>query len=114
MVSIRARLLTWIGLPFALLGVTALVSGNLLLSRQVNTTFDAMLLNAAERVERRIFSVDGELRINTHYFSISTLGSRGEGKIFYRIQDARGEMLAGFQGLEGPPAEVDQPIFYNT
>lgn len=114
MVSIRARLLTWIGLPFALLGLTALVSGNLLLSRQVNATFDAMLLNAAERVERRIFSVDGELRINTHYFSISTLGSRGEGKIFYRIQDAKGKMLAGFQGLEGPSAEVDQPVFYNT
>ncbi|SDJ68290.1 MULTISPECIES: sensor histidine kinase [Halomonadaceae] len=114
MISIRTRLLVWIGLPFVLLGVAALIVGNLLLSRQINSTFDAMLLNAAERVERRVYSVDGELRINTHYFSISTLGSRGEGKIFYRIRDAQGKMLAGFQGLEGPPTPVEEPVFYDT
>lgn len=102
MTSIRVRLLLWIGLPFTLVGILTLVASQVVLSRQINETFDDMLLNAAERLERRIHSVDGELRINMHYFSISTLGSRGEGKIFYRIRDDAGNMLAGFEGLEPP------------
>lgn len=114
MSSIRARLLLWIGLPFSLVGILTLVASQVVLSRQINETFDAMLLNAAERVERRIHSVDGELRINMHYFSISTLGSRGEGKIFYRIRDDAGNMLAGFEGLEGPPPGAITPAFYDT
>jgi two-component system, OmpR family, sensor histidine kinase TctE len=114
MSSIRARLLLWIGLPFTLVGILTLISSQVVLSRQINETFDAMLLNAAERVERRIHSVGGELRINMHYFSISTLGSRGEGKIFYRIRDDAGSMLAGFEGLEGPPTDPTTPIFYDT
>jgi two-component system sensor histidine kinase TctE len=114
MSSIRARLLLWIGLPYTLLGLLSLVLSQVVLSRQINETFDNMLLNAAERVEQRIYSVDGELRINMHYFSISTLGSRGEGKIFYRIRDDAGNMLAGFDGLEGPPSSATMPTFYNT
>ncbi|SES23612.1 two-component system, OmpR family, sensor histidine kinase TctE [Vreelandella subterranea] len=114
MTSIRARLLLWIGLPFTLIGILTLILSQVVLSRQINETFDAMLLNAAERIERRIHSVDGELRINMHYFSISTLGSRGEGKIFYRIQDDADTMLAGFEGLEGPPTNATRPVFYDT
>ena len=112
--SIRTRLLIWIGLPFTGLAMLALLSSYYLLSRQINETFDDMLLNAAERVERRIHAVDGELRVNMHYFSISTLGSRGDGKIFYRIQEVDGGMLVGFAGLEGPPDVPDQPLFYDV
>ncbi|WP_346298615.1 sensor histidine kinase [Halomonas sp. BM-2019] len=114
MTSIRLRLLLWIGLPFSLVGILTLVASQVVLSRQINETFDDMLLNAAERLERRIHSVDGELRINMHYFSISTLGSRGEGKIFYRIRDDAGNMLAGFDGLEPPPTNTSTPVFYDT
>ncbi|HSH49255.1 MAG TPA: sensor histidine kinase [Halomonas sp.] len=114
MTSIRARLLTWIGLPFLVLSIVVLLSSQVLLSRQINEAFDAMLLNAAQRVEQRLYSVDGKLHINMHYFSISTLGSRGEGKIFYRIRDSQGHLLAGFEGLEGPADAVSAPVFYNT
>ncbi|MDR5907175.1 sensor histidine kinase [Franzmannia qiaohouensis] len=112
--SIRARLLIWIGLPFTGLALLALLASHYLLSHQINETFDDMLLNAAERVERRIHAVDGELRVNMHYFSISTLGSRGDGKIFYRIQEVDGGMLVGFAGLEGPPDVPEQPLFYDV
>ncbi|WP_249978291.1 sensor histidine kinase [Vreelandella olivaria] len=112
--SIRSRLLLWIGLPFTALAFLALLSSHLLLARQINEAFDVMLLNAAQRLERRIYTVDGELRINMHYFSISTLGSRGEGKIFYRIREVDGGMIAGFQGLGDPPTELNEPVFFNT
>ncbi|MFQ3787173.1 sensor histidine kinase [Halomonas sp. A29] len=114
MTSIRSRLLLWIGLPFTLVGLLTLVTSYYVLSRQITETFDDMLLNAAERLERRIYSVDGELRINMHYFSISTLGSRGDGKIFYRIRDAEGNILAGFDGLADPPGPLEGPLFYDT
>ncbi|MCE8001671.1 sensor histidine kinase [Billgrantia ethanolica] len=114
MTSIRSRLLLWIGLPFTLVGLLTLATSYYVLSHQITETFDDMLLNAAERLERRIYSVDGELRINMHYFSISTLGSRGDGKIFYRIRDAEGNMLAGFDGLADPPGDLDEPLFYDT
>ncbi|MDT0499540.1 MULTISPECIES: sensor histidine kinase [unclassified Halomonas] len=112
--SIRSRLLLWIGLPFSLVGILTLIASQVVLSRQINETFDAMLLNAAERVERRIHTVEGVLRINMHYFSISTLGSRGDGKIFYRIRDDAGNMLAGFEGLEAPASDTTTPTFYDT
>lgn len=112
--SIRSRLLLWIGLPFIVLAVLALISSHLLLSRQINATFDDLLLNAAQRLERRIYTVDGELRINMHYFSVSTLGSRGEGKIFYRIKETDGGMIAGFSGLADPPKASHDPIFYDV
>ncbi|PMR68484.1 sensor histidine kinase [Halomonas heilongjiangensis] len=114
MASIRSRLLLWIGLPFSLVGLLTLVTSYYVLSRQITETFDDMLLNAAERLERRIYSVDGELRINMHYFSISTLGSRGDGKIFYRIRDTEGNILAGFDGLQDPPGPLDEPLFFDT
>ncbi|RUA22259.1 hypothetical protein DSL92_06670 [Billgrantia gudaonensis] len=87
--------------------------GNLLLSRQINSTFDAMLLNAAERVERRVYPSMASCASTLHYFSIST-ARRGEGKIFYRIRDAQGKMLAGFRRLEGPPTPVEELVFYDT
>lgn len=114
MKSIRIRLIAGIGIPFLVLGLLTVAASQLLLSRQINQTFDGMLRNAAERLERRIHAVDGELRINMHYFSISTLGSRGEGKIFYRIRDDAGNMLAGFEGLKAPPRSSDEPVFYDT
>lgn len=112
--SIKSRLLLWIGLPFTALAFLALLSSYLLLTRQINETFDNMLLNAAERLERRIHTVDGALRINMHYFSISTLGSRGEGKIFYRMREEGGGMIAGFQGLDDPSADLSEPVFYDV
>ena len=112
--SIRSRLLLWIGLPFTALAILALISSHLLLSRQINATFDDLLLNAAQRLERRIYTADGELRINMHYFSISTLGSRGEGKIFYRIKENDGDIIAGFSGLTDPPQTSQEPIFYDV
>lgn len=112
--SIRSRLLLWIGVPFTALAILALISSHLLLSRQINATFDDLLLNAAQRLERRIYTADGELRINMHYFSISTLGSRGEGKIFYRIKENDGDIIAGFSGLTDPPQTSQEPIFYDV
>ena len=112
--SIRSRLLLWIGLPFTALAILALISSHLLLSRQINATFDDLLLNAAQRLERRIYTADGELRINMHYFSISTLGSKGEGKIFYRIRESDGDIIAGFSGLTAPPITSQAPIFYDV
>ncbi|WP_447957245.1 sensor histidine kinase N-terminal domain-containing protein [Vreelandella sp. EE7] len=112
--SIRGRLLLWIGLPFIGLALVMLASSHVLLTRQINETFDAMLLNAANRLERRIYTVDGELQINMHYFSVSTLGSRGEGKIFYRIRNIDGGIIAGFPGLGDPPGPLDEPLFYDV
>lgn len=112
--SIRGRLLLWIGLPFIALAMATLGLSHVLLTRQINDTFDDMLLNAANRLERRIYTVDGELQINMHYFSVSTLGSRGEGKIFYRIRDVDGGIIAGFPGLGDPPGPLDEPLFYDV
>lgn len=112
--SIRARLLAWIGLPFTALALLALASSHLLLTRQINDTFDDMLLNAAKRLERRIYTVDGELHINMHYFSVSTLGSRGQGKIFYRIREVGGPMIAGFPGLGDAPGHLEKPRFFDV
>jgi len=73
-----------------------------------------MLRMGAERFEDRLFVAEGEVRINMHYFSVNSLGTGGEGKIFYRVMDAKGNLLAGFEGLDGPDDTQQGEVFYDT
>ncbi|TGG94881.1 sensor histidine kinase [Natronospirillum operosum] len=112
--SVRSHLIVWIMLPLAILIPLSLYASHLVLTHRIDQSFDGMLRMGASRFEERIYVADGEIRINLHYLSVNSLGTGGQGKLFYRIRDAQGRLLAGFEGLQGPEANTEADHFYDT
>lgn len=112
--SIRARLILWFIVPLVLLIPASLLTSQYVLTHRIDDSFDSMLRLGAERFEERLFVAEGEVRINMHYFSVNSLGTGGEGKLFYRVKDSKGSLLAGFKGLEGPDDTLNGEGFYDT
>lgn len=112
--SIRSRLILWFIVPLILLIPASLLISQYVLTHRIDDSFDSMLRMGAERFEERLFVAEGQVRINMHYFSVNSLGTGGEGKLFYRVTDAQGNLLAGFEGLEGPDEAQEGEVFYDT
>ncbi|MFN3986716.1 MAG: sensor histidine kinase [Rhodocyclaceae bacterium] len=112
--SVRSHLIAWIILPLVILIPLSLYASHLLLTHRIDHSFDRMLRMGASRFEERFYVADGEIRINLHFLSVNSLGTGGQGKLFYRVRDAQGRVLAGFEGLRGPEGETDAEVFYDT
>ncbi|WP_409522543.1 sensor histidine kinase [Nitrincola sp. MINF-07-Sa-05] len=112
--SVRSHLIAWIMLPLAILIPLSLYASHLVLTHRIEQSFDGMLRMGASRFEERLYVAEGEIRINLHYLSVNSLGTGGQGKLFYRIRDAQGRLLAGFEGLQGPDVDTDVDYFYDT
>jgi len=113
--SIKVRLILWLVVPMTLLGLMALLVTSSLLSSQANQVFDRMLLGAARSVEQRLVLRDGQVMLNMPYFTLDVMESASAEKIFYRVERANGELLAGFKGLKFPRIGQNEEIrFYNT
>ena len=109
--SIRSRMILWFIAPLILMIPLSLYISQYTLTQRIDNSFDAMLRLGAERIEERLFFADGEVRINMNYFSVNSLGTGGQGKLFYRVKDAQGKLLTGFEGLEGPNSTSDAAFY---
>jgi two-component system sensor histidine kinase TctE len=112
--SVRANLILWFIVPLILMIPLSLYVSQYVLTQRIDDSFDAMLHLGAERFEERLFFAEGDVRINMHYFSVNSLGTGGQGKLFYRVKDAQGRLLAGFKGLQGPGIAFPGEGFYDT
>ncbi|WP_417578942.1 sensor histidine kinase [Nitrincola sp.] len=112
--SVRSHLILWFIVPLVLMIPLSLYVSQYVLTQRIDDSFDAMLRMGAERFEERLFFAEGEVRINMHYFSVNSLGTGGQGKLFYRVKDAQERLLTGFKGLQGPGAAFEGEGFYDT
>ncbi|RAU18745.1 sensor histidine kinase [Nitrincola tibetensis] len=112
--SIRARLILWFILPLIILLSLSLYVSRVVFAQRIDNSFDSLLQMGAERFEERLFVSEGDVRINMHYFSVNSLGTGGQGKLFYRVKDAHGRLLTGFEGLQGPQTLTEEAVFYDT
>ncbi|EXJ12313.1 sensor histidine kinase [Nitrincola nitratireducens] len=112
--SIRARLILWFILPLIILISSSLYVSRIVFAQRIDSSFDTLLRMGAERFEERLFVSEGDVRINMNYFSVNSLGTGGQGKLFYRVKDAHGRLLTGFEGLQGPVEQNNEAIFYDT
>jgi len=112
--SIRSRLILWLLLPISLLGVIAIGITSSLITSQANKVFDRLLLGVAYSIEQRLVHRNGEVILNMPYFTLDVMESASSEKLFYRVQQQSGNLLAGFNGLPLPEVQHQEIYYYNT
>ena len=108
--SLRRRLLSWILLPLAgLIAVNAFVAyGNAV--QAANEAYDRSLYLAARTLAEELQWRDGRLQVDVlraaGYLFENHTGSR----LFYKVTDAQGRLLAGDPALPDPPARAEPSV----
>jgi len=98
--SLRRRLLGWLLLATAVLGIVALIDTYREAVRTANTVSDRVLAGSAMAIaERVIVSEDGTLEVDIPYVALEMLTSAAQDRVFYRVDGPPGEFITGYQNL---------------
>lgn len=111
----RLYLLTFLPL-LGLTLITFFVSSNLI-GQKNQTLYDNTLIATAHNIANRLSTRDGKISLDMDYFSIDTLSTARQEKVFYRIVTENGVELAGFRGLALAPLNnktEKKTTFYDT
>ena len=116
-VSLRRQLTLWLVLP--LLGLLALDAW-LTYTRAMtaaNSAFDRTLEASLKAMREGVRLRDGHFAIDLPYLALEVLESETGSSIFYRLADAKGATLTGYDGLPMPSGRQPPPyrtVFYDT
>jgi two-component system sensor histidine kinase TctE len=108
--SLRRRLLLWLLLATALIGLIALVDTWREALRTAQSVSDRVLLGSALAIAERV-TVDqsGALEVDIPFSSLEMLTSTAQDNVFYRVDGPVGTYLTGYSDLavlEAPPGGV--------
>lgn len=106
--SLRRRLLLWLFLATALIGLVALIDTWREALRTAQGVSDRVLVGSALAIAERV-TVDqtGALEVDIPYSSLEMLTSTAQDKVFYRVDGPIGTFLTGYPDLEiVPPAHA--------
>ncbi len=115
--SLRRQLSLWLVLP--LLGLLALDAW-LTYTRAMtaaNAAFDRTLEASLKAMREGVRLRDGHFAIDLPYLALEVLESETASSIFYRLADAKGATLTGYDGLPMPNGRQPPPyrtVFYDT
>ncbi|OYU39697.1 MAG: sensor histidine kinase [Pseudorhodobacter sp. PARRP1] len=103
--SLRRRLLLWLFLATAVLGVLALLDTWREALRTAQSVSDRVLVGSALAIAERV-TVDeaGGLEVDLPYSSLEMLTSTAQDKVFYRVDGPIGHFLTGYEDLAINPA----------
>jgi two-component system sensor histidine kinase TctE len=103
--SLRRRLLLWLFLATAILGLLALVDTWREALRTAQSVSDRVLVGSALAIAERV-SVDeaGGLEVDVPFSSLEMLSSTAQDKVFYRVDGPVGTFLTGYADLSVVPA----------
>lgn len=98
--SLRRRLLLWLFLATAILGLLALVDTWREALRTAQSVSDRVLVGSALAIAERV-SVDeaGGLEVDVPFSSLEMLSSTAQDKVFYRVDGPVGTFLTGYADL---------------
>lgn len=110
--SLRRRLLLWLFLATALLGLIALLDTWREALRTAQSVSDRVLVGSALAIAERV-TVDqfGELEVDLPYSSLEMLTSTAQDKVFYRVDGPIGHFLTGYEDLAVNPAPAGGVAF---
>ncbi|WP_054007160.1 sensor histidine kinase [Cypionkella psychrotolerans] len=110
--SLRRRLLLWLFLATALLGLIALLDTWREALRTAQSVSDRVLVGSALAIAERV-TVDetGELEVDLPYSSLEMLTSTAQDKVFYRVDGPIGHFLTGYDDLAVNPAPTGGVAF---
>ena len=103
--SLRRRLLLWLLLATALLGLAALLDTWREALRTAQSVSDRVLVGSALAIAERV-TVDqsGGLEVDIPFSSLEMLASTAQDKVFYRVDGPAGSFLTGYPDLAVAPA----------
>lgn len=113
--SLRRRLLGWLFLSTALLGLAALIDTWSEARRTAQGVSDRVLAGSALAIAERI-SVDltGTIEVDIPYSALDMLASAAEDRVFYRVDGPEG-FLTGYEALATvPPQDDDNTTFTDS
>ncbi|MBL9047214.1 MAG: sensor histidine kinase N-terminal domain-containing protein [Tabrizicola sp.] len=110
--SLRRRLLLWLFLATAVLGLIALADTWREALRTAQGVSDRVLFGSALAIAERV-SVDeaGGLEVDIPYSSLDMLTSTAQDKVFYRVDGPVGTFLTGYPDLAVIPAQAGGVAF---
>jgi two-component system sensor histidine kinase TctE len=110
--SLRRRLLVWLLLAIAALGLLALIDTWNEALRTAQGVSDRVLFGSALAIAERV-SIDetGGLEVDIPFSSLEMLTSAAQDKVFYRVDGPAGSFLTGYSDLATVPASPGSVAF---
>lgn len=103
--SLRRRLIAWLLVATALIGLLALADTWREALRTAQGVSDRVLVGSALAIAERVtVTVDGGLEVDLPYSSLEMLASTAQDKVFYRVDGPVGSFLTGYPDLAVVPA----------
>jgi two-component system sensor histidine kinase TctE len=114
MKSLRARLVVWLLLPLAFVGIVAEGIAYVSMHDRLTTAYDQDLGDIARALVPFLERKDNHIVLTFTPQADAVLRSDSSERIFYAVLDSRGELLAGDPGLPAPPSFEEGPIFWDA
>ncbi|MGF6174897.1 sensor histidine kinase [Ensifer sp. 4252] len=98
--SLRRRLLGWLLISTAVIGVIALTDTYREAVTTANVVSDRVLAGSALAIaERVVVAEDGSLEVDIPYVALEMLTSAAQDRVFYRVDGPPGQFITGYQTL---------------
>ncbi|ASY72985.1 histidine kinase [Sinorhizobium fredii USDA 205] len=107
--SLRRRLLGWLLISTAVIGVVALMDTYREAVKTANVVSDRVLAGSALAIaERVVVAEDGTLQVDIPYVALEMLTSAAQDRVFYRVDGPPGAFITGYQTLPSLPEVAGQ------
>jgi two-component system sensor histidine kinase TctE len=98
--SLRRRLLFWLLISTAIIGMVALADTYREAVQTSNIVSDRVLAGSALAIaERVVVAEDGSLQVDIPYVALEMLTSAAQDRVFYRVDGPPGTFITGYQAL---------------
>ncbi|HSX75364.1 MAG TPA: sensor histidine kinase [Shinella sp.] len=98
--SLRRRLLAWLLVSTAVIGIVALVDTYNEAVKTANEVSDRVLAGSALAIaERVVVTENGTLEVDIPYVALEMLTSAAQDRVFYRVDGPPGRFITGYQTL---------------
>ncbi|MDK4727200.1 sensor histidine kinase [Rhizobium phaseoli] len=98
--SLRRRLLFWLLVSTAVIGMVALADTYREAVQTSNIVSDRVLAGSALAIaERVVVAEDGTLQVDIPYVALEMLTSAAQDRVFYRVDGPPGQFITGYQAL---------------
>ena len=113
-ISIKKRLLGWLGYSFLGITLLVIVAVYIFVNREINHYFDDTLIHESSNIIDRLYVTQSQIKFKNQHLGIDLQTSSGDSSIFYSIEDTSGNLLFGFKNIPKPPHSNVKQMFYDT
>ena len=100
--SVRRTLWLYLGALLALFTIGLVIAARGYGERAANRSYDHLLVSSALSIADSVALVDGQWQLDLPYAALDLLAMAPEDRVFYRVWDARGQDITGYDDLPAP------------